>query len=160
MFWMAPCSFLLARGEMIWMSPARVMFLKHEGHPPELIIVIQLTASVLCSLCREAAGCADVRHDKSGWGWQTAAVHPCLCWLTIRRWFFFLSEYIDSYTWPVSLFILTVMFTRICASCVIHSFVSFGIRQTVTRLVILTTLIWTLNVFIINSLHCCVEVVK
>lgn len=51
---------------MIWMSPARVMFLKHEVHPSELIIVIQLTVSLLRSLCREAAGCADVRYDNSG----------------------------------------------------------------------------------------------
>lgn len=50
---------------MIWMSPARVMFLKHEVLPPEFIIVIQLTVSVPHSLCREAAGCADVRHDNT-----------------------------------------------------------------------------------------------
>lgn len=65
MFRMLLCSFLPPRVGMIWMSPARVMFLKHEVHPPEFIIVIQLTASVPRSLCREAAGCADVRHDNT-----------------------------------------------------------------------------------------------
>lgn len=64
MFWMSPYSFLPTRVGMIWMSPARVMLLKHELYPPEYIIVIQLTVSVLCFLCREAA---DVRHDNSGW---------------------------------------------------------------------------------------------
>lgn len=63
MFWMAPCSFPPTRLGMIWMSPAMGMLLKHEVHPAECIIVIQLTASVLCSFCREAA---DVRHDNSG----------------------------------------------------------------------------------------------
>lgn len=68
MFWMSLGSFLPPRAGMIWMSPARVMFLKHEVRPPELIIVIQLTTSLL-----DAGGCADVRHNKSGRGWQTAA---------------------------------------------------------------------------------------
>lgn len=63
MFWMSPCSFLPATVGMIWMSPAMGMLLKHEVHPAEYIIVIQLTRSVLCSFCREAA---DVRHDNSG----------------------------------------------------------------------------------------------
>lgn len=48
------------------MSPARVMFLKHKVCPPKFIIVIQLTAPVPRSFCREAASCADVRHDNSG----------------------------------------------------------------------------------------------
>lgn len=78
MFWMPPRSFLPATPGMIWMSPARVMFLKHEVRPPELIIVIQLTASVLRSLCRAAAGCADVRHDNPGRGKQTTAIHNAL----------------------------------------------------------------------------------
>ena len=64
MFWMLPCSFLPARAGMIWMSLPRVMFLKQEVDLPECIIVIQLTASVLCTRCREAA---DVRHDNLGW---------------------------------------------------------------------------------------------
>lgn len=51
MFWMSPCSFLPPRAGMIWMSPARVMFLKHEVHPPECFIVIQLTERS-CQLCR------------------------------------------------------------------------------------------------------------
>lgn len=55
MFWMSPCSFLPVRVGMIWMSPARVMSLKHTAHPPEFIIVVQLEASVFCSPCREAA---------------------------------------------------------------------------------------------------------
>lgn len=45
---------------MIWISPARVMFLKHEVRPPEFIIVIHLTG------LGEAASCADVRHGRSG----------------------------------------------------------------------------------------------
>lgn len=62
MFWMSPCSFLPTGVGMIWMSLAMGMLLKHEVHPAECIIVIQLTASVLCFFCREAA---DVRHDNS-----------------------------------------------------------------------------------------------
>lgn len=91
MFWMSPCSFLPARARMIWMSPARVMFLKHEVYPPELIIVIQLTASVLRSLCRDSAGCADVRHDCSGWAdKQLLFTKPYIYWsLRGRRYFFF-----------------------------------------------------------------------
>lgn len=58
------------------MSPARVMFATHEGHPPELIIVIQHAASVLRSLCRGAAGCADVRHDKPVSGLTNSCCSP------------------------------------------------------------------------------------
>lgn len=53
MFWMSPGSFLPPSAAMIWMSPARVMFLKHEVQPLELIIVIQLTTSLRrWRLCR------------------------------------------------------------------------------------------------------------
>lgn len=40
---------------MIWMSPARVMFLTHKVHPPEFVIVILLTVGE-----QKRARCADV----------------------------------------------------------------------------------------------------
>lgn len=80
---------------MIWMSPARVMFPTHEGHPPELIIVIQHAASVLRSLCRGAAGCADVRHDKSVSGLTNSCCSPNLGYnKEVPFFFLFLGDHI------------------------------------------------------------------
>lgn len=65
MFWMLPRSFLPVKVEMIWTSLCLGYVSEHEVDPPELIIGIQLTAALLCSLCSEAADDPD-RQDKEG----------------------------------------------------------------------------------------------
>lgn len=87
MFWMPPRSFLPATAGMIWMSPARVMFLKHDG--PSTWIDHCHSAHSLCALLPLQSCCRLCRC----WTWRLVAeankqllfTNFCLYLLAIRR---------------------------------------------------------------------------